>query len=40
MTSWNDSTLFIPGKPLKEQDRFIEWVEDNVDFGVRARRVN
>lgn len=40
MTAWNDSTLFIPNKPLKEQDRFIEWVEDNVDFGVRARRVN
>lgn len=40
MTSWKDSTIFIPDKPLEEQDRFIEWVEDNVDFGVRARRVN
>lgn len=40
MSAWNDSTLFIPDQPLKEQDRFIEWVEDNVDFGVRARRVD
>ncbi len=40
MTSWNDSTIYIPNKPLEEQDRFIGWIEDNVDFGVRARRVD
>lgn len=40
MTSWNDSTIYIPDQPLEEQDRFIAWIEDNVDFGVRARRVD
>ncbi|MFD2531056.1 hypothetical protein [Gracilimonas halophila] len=40
MTSWNDSTIFIPDQPIEEQDRFISWIEDNVDFGVRARRVD
>ncbi|MDZ7808494.1 MAG: hypothetical protein U5K71_15480 [Gracilimonas sp.] len=40
MTTWNDSTLYDPEQPLREQGRFIAWIEDNVDFGVRARRVN
>ncbi|MEX0719349.1 MAG: hypothetical protein WD059_01695 [Balneolaceae bacterium] len=40
MKSWNDSTIFIPNKPFNEQDRFISWIKDNVDFGVRARRVD
>lgn len=40
MTTWNDSTIYIPDKPIAEQDRWIEWVKDNVDFGVRARRVD
>lgn len=40
MSAWNDSSLYIPNKPLEEQDRFIRWIEDNVDFGVRARRVD
>ncbi|MEX0722812.1 MAG: hypothetical protein WD357_07415 [Gracilimonas sp.] len=40
MTTWNDSTLYNPDVPLRQQDRFVEWIEDNVDFGVRARRVD
>jgi hypothetical protein len=40
MTMWNDSTLYEPDLSMKEQDRFVEWIEDNVDFGVRARRVD
>ena len=40
MTTWNDSTIYVPDKPIAEQQRWIEWVEDNVDFGVRARRVD
>lgn len=40
MTTWNDSTLYDPTLPLEEQGRFIGWIEDNVDFGVRARRVD
>jgi len=40
MVSWNDPKIMIPNTPLGEQPHFFEWVRDNVDFGVRARRVN
>jgi plasmid replication initiation protein len=39
MKAWKDSTIMVPGKPLEEQSRFFDWVKDNVDFGVRSRRV-
>ncbi len=40
MTTWNDSTIYLPEKPISEQQRWTNWVKDNVDFGVRARRVD
>jgi len=42
MTTWNDSTIFIPdsSRALAKQDRWLDWTKDNVDFGVRARRVD
>lgn len=40
MTTWNDSTIYMPDKPIRQQDRWLEWTSDNVDFGVRARRVD
>ena len=40
MTTWNDSTIYLPEKPIAEQVRWTDWVKDNVDFGVRARRVD
>lgn len=40
LVSWKDPKIFMPNKPFEEQDRFFSWVEDNVDFGVRARRVD
>lgn len=40
MTTWNDSTIYLPEKPIAEQVRWTNWVKDNVDFGVRARRVD
>ena len=40
MTTWNDSTIYLPEKPIVEQARWTDWVKDNVDFGVRARRVD
>lgn len=40
MVSWKDPTIMIPGKPLEQQERFFSWVRDNVDFGVRAHRVD
>jgi hypothetical protein len=39
MKAWKDSTIMIPGKPFDEQTRLFEWINDNVDFGVRAQRV-
>jgi hypothetical protein len=39
MKAWQDSTIMIPDKPFAEQDRFFDWIKDNVDFGVRAQRV-
>jgi hypothetical protein len=40
MTTWNDSTIFMPDTALAKQDRWLKWTKDNVDFGVRARRVD
>ena len=40
MTTWNDSTIYLPDKPIIEQARWTDWVKDNVDFGVRSRRVD
>lgn len=40
MTTWNDSTLYEHDQPIQKQERWLEWTTDNVDFGVRARRVD
>ena len=40
MVSWNDSKILLPERELAEQEQFFAWVDDNVDFGVRARRVD
>ncbi|HLG93784.1 MAG TPA: hypothetical protein VI546_03015, partial [candidate division Zixibacteria bacterium] len=40
MASWKDPKILLPEKPLEEQAKFFGWVQDNVDFGVRARRVD
>ncbi len=40
MVSWKDEKIFLPNTPLEEQEHFFAWVGDNVDFGVRARRVD
>ncbi|MGH8015591.1 MAG: hypothetical protein ACREBV_05325, partial [Candidatus Zixiibacteriota bacterium] len=39
LATWKDPKIFAPGRPLEKQDKFFEWVKDNVDFGVRAHRV-
>jgi hypothetical protein len=39
MVSWQDSSILLADRPIVKQDRFFDWVEDNVDFGVRAMRV-
>ena len=40
MISWKDNNIMYPDSSFKEQDRFFAWLNDNVDFGVRARRVD
>lgn len=40
MVSWKDPSIYEPDKPLEEQQNFVSWVEDNVDYGVSARRVD
>ncbi len=39
MVSWKDSSIFVPQAKFEDQSRFFSWMKDNVDFGVRARRV-
>lgn len=40
MTTWDDSTLYRHDQPIQKQERWLEWTVDNVDYGVRARRVD
>lgn len=39
MVSWKDPKILIPEKAFEEQIHFFDWIKDNIDFGVRARRV-
>ncbi len=40
MVSWKDSTIMQPGQPMDHQQKFFDWVKDNVDYGVSARRID
>jgi len=40
MASWKDPSIYDPAQPIEKQKSFISWVEDNVDYGVSARRVD
>lgn len=40
MRSWKDPKIMLADVPFDEQPHFFEWVNDNVDFGVRSRRVD
>jgi hypothetical protein len=40
MVSWKDPKIFSPEKSIEEQGTFFSWIEDNVDFGVSARRID
>jgi hypothetical protein len=40
MTTWNDSTIYVPGKPIAKQEQWLDWTVDNVDYGVPARSVD
>jgi hypothetical protein len=40
MTGWKSPTLLAPASEFAGQDRFFAWTRDNVDFNVRAKRVD
>ncbi len=40
LVSWKDPAILIPEKPFEKQNYFFDWIKDNVDFGVRSRRVD
>jgi hypothetical protein len=40
MVTWRDPKIMLQGAQLAEQQRFFDWVGDNVDFGVRSRRID
>ena len=40
LRSWKDPKILIPDKRIEDQDYFFSWMADNVDFGVRSRRVD
>ena len=40
MTEWKDPRTFLPDTPFEKQTRFFSWVQNNVDFQPRLRRVD
>jgi len=40
MVSWKDEKILVPEKPFEEQNHLFKWIQDNVDFGIRARRID
>jgi hypothetical protein len=40
MKKWKDENILLPDRDIREQKRFFAWIEDNVDYNVRARVVN
>ncbi len=40
MRSWSDPKIMLADVPFDEQPHFFDWVDDNVDFGVRSHRVH
>jgi hypothetical protein len=40
MVYWKDPAILLPDTPFEQQERFFAWLHDNVDFGVRSRRVD
>jgi len=40
LRSWKDPKILIAEKEIENQTYFFSWLKDNVDFGVRSRRVD
>lgn len=39
MSTWKDPKIFLPNTPVEKQDKFFNWLKDNVDFNPRMERV-
>lgn len=40
MVQWKDPKVFESSKPIQNKEKLFEWIKDNVDFNVRAKRVD
>lgn len=41
MATWNSPTIYFEdNRPLEQQERWMEWTMNNVNYSVRARRVD
>ncbi|MDA2927425.1 hypothetical protein MYX78_09360 [Acidobacteria bacterium AH-259-G07] len=40
MKEWRDPSLLIPQKSIEDQNRFLDWIKDQVDYPVRLERVD
>ncbi|HXX65326.1 MAG TPA: hypothetical protein VEO56_16115 [Bacteroidota bacterium] len=40
MVSWKDPKIYNQSKSVQDQATFYDWIKDNVDYGVSARRVD
>ncbi len=40
MALWREPTVYDPSKPLEQQTKFFDWIKDNVDFAIKAKRVD
>lgn len=40
LKSWRDPKILLAENSLDQQDYFYTWMKENIDFGVRARRVD
>ena len=40
MATWKDPKIYLPDQPIEKQDKFLNWIKNNVDFSVRMKRVD
>ena len=40
MATWKDPGIYLPDQPMEKQDKFLNWMKNNIDFGVRMKRVD
>ena len=39
MKMWESKDIYLSGKPFSKQDRFFNWLKENVDWAVRKKTV-